>query len=127
MLLRYLLVLLVLLSALSIAACGDTEITISTQSDADASLSLIEIYTPVSGAVLMADTPFSLEYAVLRSSNGHHVNIQIDKQKPVKVNSLKGFHRMPGLPAGAHILRIVAHTEDGTATSGQGIVRIITR
>ncbi len=119
--------LIIFLSVLLVTACGDTDITISTRGDAEAPDSLIEVYAPISGAVLPADTPFSLEYAVLRSSNGHHVSIQVDKQKPVKVNSLKGFHRMPGLPAGAHTLRVVAHTEDGTATGGQSIIHITMR
>jgi len=117
----------VLLTVLLLAACGDSDISISTHSDTDTPGSLVEISAPISGSVLPADKPFSLEYAVLRSANGHHVSIQVDQKKPEKVNSLRGFHRMPGLPAGAHTLVIREHREDGSPTGSQAIIRVTMR
>lgn len=83
---------------------------------------LIEIYSPDVDSVLPADTPFILDYAILRSTHGHHVKIRIDKRKPEVVvrakNKKHSMHQIPGLPAGKHRVRITEFTEDGIKTGG---------
>ena len=83
---------------------------------------LIEIYSPPPDAVLPANTPFALDYAILRSSHGHHVKIRIDKKKPSIVIRTEGQrqnqHHISGLPAGKHRIRITEFTKDGVKTGG---------
>jgi hypothetical protein len=83
---------------------------------------LIEIYSPSTDRALPADTPFLLEYAILRSTDGHHVKIRVDKRKPQVVvrpdGSKHSRHQIPGLPAGEHRIRITEFTKEGVKTGG---------
>lgn len=85
---------------------------------------LIEVATPVSGSVLPADTPFVLEYAVVRGENGDHVTIRVDKQKPETIIRLRASHYMAPLPAGPHAITITEYTRQGRATGGQVTINI---
>jgi len=109
----------VLFSALLLSACTDADINIPDRDSLGMSNPLIEIYAPLSGSTLPADTDFVLDYAILRSEDGHHIKIRVDKKRPVSVHKLRGKHRMKGLPAGEHRIEIVEYTKDGRKTGGK--------
>jgi hypothetical protein len=79
---------------------------------------LIEIYSPSGDAILPANEPFTLDYAILRSPDGHHVKIRIDDKKPQIVIRLKGKHQVHGLAAGTHRIRITEYTKNDVETGG---------
>lgn len=89
-----------------------------------ASHPLIEIYAPKGDVPLPADTPFTLEYNILRSPTGHHVKIRVDKKKPQIVVRRSGKHQMRGLPAGTHHIRITEYTKSGEETGGDIILTV---
>lgn len=103
---------------LLLAGCSDSELNIPDRNSLGMSSPLIEIYSPQSGSSLPADTDFTLEYAILRSEDGHHVKIRVDDNKPMSVFKLQGKHHMQGLPAGKHRIQIVEYTQDGRKTGG---------
>lgn len=107
-----------IIGATWLSACTDADISIPNRNSLGISQPLIEIYSPPGDAVLPADTPFTLDYAILRSEEGHHVKIRIDKQKPETVIRLSGKHLIHGLPAGQHHIRITEYTRDGRKTGG---------
>lgn len=107
-----------LFGALWLGACGDSDLNIPDRNSLGMSQPLIEIYSPVGDQPLPADTPFMLEYAVLRSADGHHIKIRIDDRRPQMVVKLEGKHRIQGLPAGKHRLQIIEYTKDGRKTGG---------
>ena len=107
-----------LFSVLLLGACGESDFKLPDRDSLGMSQPLIEVYSPLSNQPLPADTPFMLEYAVLRSENGHHIKIRIDNQRPQMVIKLEGKHRIQGLPAGKHRLQIIEYTKDGRKTGG---------
>ncbi len=86
--------------------------------------SLIEIYEPVNGAVIPANTDFVVDYAVLRGNRGDYVEILVGEQKPMRINSLKGRHLIHGLAPGKHALLIVEYAADGKKTGGMARIEI---
>lgn len=113
-----------LCSVLLLGACGDSDLNIPDRDSLGMSQPLIEIYSPSSDQPLPADTPFMLEYAVLRSADGHHIKIRIDNQRPQMVVKLEGKHRIQGLPAGKHRIQIIEYTKDGRKTGGNITLRL---
>lgn len=107
-----------LIAALLLGACTDPDFNIPNRSSIGMSKPLIEIYSPLSGAILPADTDFTLEYDILRSEDGHHIKIYVDKKRPMSVFKLRGKHRMKGLPVGKHRIQIIEYTKDGRKTGG---------
>jgi len=107
-----------LIITLGLGACQDADLNIPDRNSMGISQPLIEIYAPPGDAVLPADTPFTLDYAILRSAEGHHVKIRIDNEKPEMVIRLKGKHLIRGLPAGQHRIRITEYTKNGRKTGG---------
>ncbi len=99
-------------------ACSESELNIPDRNSIGVSQPLIEIYAPVGDAVLPANTPFTLDYAILRSPDGHHIKIRIDNVEPQVVMRLKGKHQIRGLPAGTHRIRITEYTKHGVKTGG---------
>lgn len=108
-------------------ACSEPEFNIPDRNSIGVSRPLIEIYAPAGGSVLPADTPFTLDYAILRSSGGHHVKIRIDDDEPQIVMRLKGKHQIRGLPAGTHRVRITEYTKHGVETGGDITLSITMR
>jgi len=109
---------ILLIGTLLLIACSDSDLEIPDRSSIGASHPLIEIYAPEGEAILPADTPFTLDYAILRSPSGHHVKIRIDDKKPQIVVRLKGKHQVHGLAAGTHRIRITEYTKQGVETGG---------
>lgn len=99
-------------------ACSESDIEIPNRHSMGLSQPLIEIYAPSGNTTLPADTPFTLDYAILRSADGHHVKIRIDDKKPQIVVRLKGKHQVRGLSAGKHRIRITEYTKKGVETGG---------
>ncbi len=113
-----------LLSALFLGACFDNDLKILDRNSLGISQPLIEIYSPLGNASLPANTPFVIDYAVLRSENGHHVKIRINEQRPVTVVKRRGKHRVKGLPAGEHRIQITEYSREGRETGGHIILRL---
>jgi hypothetical protein len=110
---------------LACAACSDSELEISAVQTGDGKPpSLVEIYTPNSGDTLPADTPFTLEFAVVRGGGGDYVEVQVDKKKPVKVAHTRGHHLVPGLPPGPHTIAVKEFDQHGQPTGGRTSVTI---
>jgi len=107
---------ILLFSTISLIACSDSKIEIPDPRSLGMSQPLIEIYSPPDDTALPANTPFTLDYAILRSPDGHHVKIRIDNQKPQVVVRRKGKHQIHGLPAGKHRVRITEYTQKGVET-----------
>ena len=107
-----------LIVVLSLGACSDSDFNIPDRNSIGMSQPLIEIYSPLSGSSLPANEGFILDYAILRSENGHHIKIYVDKKRPMSVHKLRGKHRMKGLPAGKHSIKIIEYTKDGRKTGG---------
>lgn len=106
-------------------ACSDSDLEISAiQTGSDKPPSLVEIYSPNSGETLPADTPFTLEFAVVRGADGDYVEVQVDKQKPVKVAHTRGQHLVPGLPPGQHTIAVKEFDRRGKPTGGRTAVTI---
>ena len=99
-------------------ACTDSDLNIPDRNSLGISHPLIVINEPAGDAILPADTPFTLDYTILRSEDGHHVKIRIDNKRPETVIRLSGKHQIRGLPAGAHRIRITEYTKDGRETGG---------
>ncbi|HHI92216.1 MAG TPA: hypothetical protein ENK04_01705 [Gammaproteobacteria bacterium] len=99
-------------------ACSEPELNIPDRNSIGASQPLIEIYSPVGDAVLPAHTPFIVDYAILRSPDGHHVKIRVDNDAPQIVLRLKGKHQIRGLPVGTHRIRITEYTKYDVKTGG---------
>lgn len=112
--------LLIFAALVTLGACTESELNIPdhTSIGIGASQPLIEIYAPAGDAILPADTPFTLDYAILRSPDGHHVKIYIDDKQPQIVMRLKGKHQIHGLPAGKHRIRITEYTKKDVETGG---------
>lgn len=102
-----------------LSACTDPDFNIPNRDSFGMSQPLIEIYSPLSGSTLPANEDFILEYAVLRSEDGHHIKIYVDKKRHVSVFKLQGKHRIKGLPEGKHRIKIVEYTKDGRKTGGK--------
>lgn len=113
-----------LFSIILLTACGESSLNIPDRNSLGMSQPLIEIYSPLSGSTLPADTDFTLDYAVLRSEDGHHIKIFVDKKRAVSVHKLRGKHRMKGLPAGPHRIQIIEYTKDGRKTGGNIILQL---
>ena len=113
-----------LLTALFLAACSEPDFNIPDRNSLGMSQPLIEIYSPLSGSSLPANTGFILEYAILRSEDGHHIKIYVDKKRPMSVFKLRGKHRMDGLPAGKHRIQVIEYTKDGRKTGGNITLQI---
>lgn len=112
---------------LACAACSDSDLEISTAHSGDGTPPpLMEIYTPDSGDTLPANTAFTLEFAVVRG-NGEYVEVQVDKQKPVKVAQIRAHHLVPGLPPGRHTIEVKAFDKNGQPTGGRTSVTILTK
>jgi hypothetical protein len=107
-----------LFTVLLLSACTDPDINIPDRNSLGMSNPLIEIYSPLNGSTLPANTDFTLDYAILRSEDGHHIKIFVDKKRPMSVYKLEGKHRMHGLPAGQHRIQIIEYTKDGRKTGG---------
>lgn len=112
------------LSVLLVSACSDSSLNIPDRTSLGISQPLIEIYAPLGDASLPANTPFVLDYAVLRSQNGHHVEVRINDQRPVSIFKLRGKHRIKGLPAGEHRIQITDYSRDGVKTGGYIMLRL---
>ena len=111
--------LFIVATTLLLAACeSNNDINIPDRNSLGISQPLIEIYAPSSNDSLPADTPFIIDYAVLRSKDGHHVDFRIDNKKPVSVFKRQGKHRIQGLPAGKHRIQLTEYTRDGRLTGG---------
>jgi hypothetical protein len=105
--------------------CTDSTPDINISSDIDADLSpLAEIYAPEDGAILPADTPFALDYAVVRGTKGTYVEIQVDKGKASRVVLLSGRHFVQGLAPGKHRLSVTEYDKKGKPTGARAAVNI---
>jgi len=109
---------LLLICTALLIACSESELNILDGNSIGVSQPLIEIYAPAGGEVLLADTPFILDYAILRSPDGHHVKIRINNDEPQIVIRLRGKHQIHGLPAGTHRIRITEYTKRDVKTGG---------
>lgn len=110
----------ILTATLLLTACeSNNDFNIPDRHSLGISQPLIEIYAPLGNASLPANTPFIIDYAVLRSEEGHHVDIRIDNKTPVSVFKLQGKHRIRGLPAGDHDIQMTEYTRDGRLTGGK--------
>lgn len=109
---------ILLIFVVLLSACTEADFNIPDRGSIGMSQPLIEIYSPLSGSTLAADTEFVLDYAILRSEDGHHIKIYVDKKRPMSVFKLRGKHRMKGLPTGDHRIRIIEYTKDGRKTGG---------
>lgn len=109
---------ILLIGALLLMACSDSNLDIPDRNSIGASRPLIEIYAPDGGSILPPNTPFTLDYAIRRSPNGHHVKIRVDDKKPQIVMRRRGKHQVHGLPVGKHRIRITEYKKDGTETGG---------
>lgn len=110
---------------LACTGCSNSDLEISSiQSGNEKLQPLLEIYAPSSGDTLPADTPFTLEYAVVRGSDGDYVEVQVDKQKPVKVAQTRGHHLVHGLPPGRHTIAVKEFDKRGQPTGGRTAVTI---
>ncbi len=107
-----------------LTACGGEDKLDFQTGDSGLPPPLIEVYEPVNGSVIPANTDFVVDYAVVRGKGGDYVEILVDKQKPMRVNSLKGRHLMKGLDHGRHTLLIAEHTADGKKTGGMARIEI---
>ena len=110
--------LILLCCALLLSACSESDFNIPDRHSMGLSQPLIEIYAPEGDTILPADTPFTLDYAILRSPEGHHVKIRIDNAKPQIVMRPKGKHQVHGLSAGKHRIRITEYTQKNIETGG---------
>lgn len=113
-----------LLALFLLSACGGEDKLDFQSADSGLPPPLIEIYEPLNGSVIPANTDFVVDYAVVRGNSGDYVEILVDKQKPMRVNSLRGRHLIHGLPPGRHTLLIVEHTADGKETGGVARIEI---
>ncbi len=116
---------LAILLPLLFVACSDADLNIPDPKSMGIADSLIEVYAPVTGSILPADTGFVLDFAVVRGSQGAYIKLRIDKQRPVILNSLSGKHRIDGLPAGPHTLVITEYAADGRPTGGQVLINVV--
>ena len=112
------LLIVVLFVAVFLSACSESDFNIPNRNSVGMSNPLIEIYSPVSGSSLPANESFVIDYAILRSEDGHHIKIFVDKKRPISVFKLRGKHSMDGLPAGKHRIQIIEYTKDGRKTGG---------
>jgi hypothetical protein len=106
------------LTVLLLSACSEPDFNLPNRNSVGMSNPLIEIHSPLSGSILPANTDFTLDYAILRSEDGHHIKIFVDKKRPMSVFKLEGKHRMHGLPPGKHRIQIIEYTKDGRETGG---------
>lgn len=113
--------------ALLLGACSESDLNIpdAHKVGIGAPESLLEIYAPESGSVLPANTPFILDYAVVRGEKGSYIKIHVDKQPPLKVAQTRARHHMDGLPAGSHTITVTEYTKDGLPTGGLATVHVI--
>ncbi len=109
---------------LLLVACSDTELNVLDPKSMGISAPLIEVYTPVSGSILPADTDFMLEFAAVRGPKGTHVKLRIDKKRPVTLAGISGKHHIDGLPAGPHTIAIKGYASDGRPTGAQVIIKV---
>lgn len=114
----------ILASFLFLVACSDTDLNIPAPKSMGMSEPLIEVYTPVTGSILPADTDFVLGFAVVRGRKGAYIKLRIDKRRPVTLNILSGKHHIDGLPAGPHTITITEYTNDGRPTGGQASINV---
>ena len=114
-----------LLVAALLGACSSDENLDFRSGDIDKPSALIEIQRPIDGGVIPAGEDFVVVYEVVRGTDGAYVNISVDRQVPVRVNSLKGRHRMDGLPPGEHTLEIVEHMANGQRTGGVARIEFV--
>jgi len=114
----------VLLTLSLLTACGGEDKLDFQSGDSDLPPPLIEVYEPVNGSIIPADTDFVVDYAVVRGKVGDYVEIRVDKQKAMRVNSLKGRHMIKGLAPGRYTLLIVEHTAEGKKTGGTARIEI---
>ncbi|HEB92020.1 MAG TPA: hypothetical protein ENI94_00805 [Gammaproteobacteria bacterium] len=113
------------LFALSLlTACGDEGRLDFQTVDSGLPLPLIEVYMPLDGSTIPANSDFVVDYAVVRGKGGDYVEIRVDQQKPMRVNSLKGRHQMKGLNPGRYALLIVEYAADGKKTGGMARIEI---
>ena len=113
------------LFALSLlTACGDEGKLDFQTVDSGLPLPLIEVYMPLDGSTIPANSDFVVDYAVVRGKGGDYVEIRMDQQKPMRVNSLKGRHQMKGLNPGRYALLIVEYAADGKKTGGMARIEI---
>jgi hypothetical protein len=117
-------VILALFLLLLFVACSDTDLNIPNPKSMGMSEPLIEVYTPVTGSILPADTDFVLGFAVVRGREGAYIKLRIDKRRPVTLNNLSGKHHIDGLPAGPHTITITEYTHDGRLTGGQALIHV---
>ena len=109
-----------------LVACTDSAPDIDLSQNIDADLPpLAEIYTPLNGDTLPANTAFSLDYEVVRGSNGVYVEIHVDKNAPEKVVGTSGRHRVEGLSPGKHRLSVIEFDKRGKPTGAHASVSIM--
>lgn len=118
---RYPLLLLILI--LSACSPSDNDLKFATP-DIPVPEALMEIYSPTNGSVLPANTPFVLEYDVVRGAKGRYVEIQIDKQQPALINQTYGKHFIDALPAGSHTITLTEFSQQGEPTGGFAVIHI---
>lgn len=111
--------------SLLFVACSDGDLNIPDAKSMGIPDSLIEVYSPVSGSTLPANTDFVLEFAVVRGHEGAYVKLHIDKMRPVTLAKISGKHYINGLPAGPHTLTLVEYAHDGQPTGGEATINII--
>lgn len=108
---------------LLLGACSDSEMNLNIPVS-PRELPLLEIQSPVNGAVLPANQSFILSYEVVQGDNGDHVVIQVDKQKPVTVHQTYGRHHIEGLPPGKHTIIVSEYTSTKQATGAQAVIHL---
>ncbi len=113
-----------LLALSLLTACGGEDKLDFQAADSGLPPALIEVYSPVNGSVIPANSDFVVDYAVVRGKGGDYVEIRVDQQKPMRVNSLEGRHLIKGLNPGGHTLLIVEHAADGKKTGGVARIEI---
>lgn len=79
----------------------------------------IQVITPKNGGVIQAGVPTKLSYNVKPSSQGRHLQIEIDGQKPdadFKVEGCPCDISLPALPAGKHVIQLKEVKSDHSLT-----------
>lgn len=105
-------------------ACSESDINIPSKEYFEQPKTLVEIYSPINGSVLPQNTPFILEYEVIRGQKGGYIKIQVDKMRPVTIARIKGQHHIDGLPAGSHTIKISDYGKNKKRGEGQAIINI---
>lgn len=92
-----------------------------------ASSGLILILNPKDGAVVKAGSPSKLTYNVKPGSEGHHLHVYVDNQKPIIERNVTGCPcslELPALSAGKHTVVIEEARIDHSLTGVHSAIEL---